>query len=116
MVIQLPEIAFCTWILGGGNHPTTHLLAACLLVAGTLWLTARLTQSYIHNLPLPPGPKGLPLIGNVLHAADQKWLASPQRKDDYGDRPYFRYLNHAHASSRRNDVYKRVWERHVNHQ
>jgi hypothetical protein len=87
MVIQLPEIVCFTWILGGSNDPKTHLLlAAFILVAGTLWLIARRTQSSIHSLP--PGPKGLPLIGDILHIADQGWLASPQRKDDYGDAPY----------------------------
>ena len=84
MVIQLPEIASFTWILNSGNVPKIHLLlAAFLLVAGTLWLIARLTQSSIRSLP--PGPKGLPFIGDVLHIGDQKWLASPQRRDDYGD-------------------------------
>ena len=88
MVIQLPEIAgFTTWILGGGGKDsTTHLLAIFLLVVGTLWLIARLAQSSSRSLP--PGPRGLPLIGDVLHIADQEWLASPQRREDYGDAPY----------------------------
>ena len=86
MVIQLPEIVGSTWILYGGKDPTTHLLATFLLVAGTLWLIARLTQGSIRNLP--PGPRGLPLIGDVLHFTDQEWLASPQRRDDYGDTSY----------------------------
>ena len=85
MVVQLPEIAGFTWILSGGNDLTTHLLAAFLLVAGTLLLIARLAQTSIRSLP--PGPRGLPLIGDVLHIADQGWLASPQRRDDYGDSP-----------------------------
>ena len=86
MVVQLPEIAGVTWILGGGNDPTTHLLATFLLVAGTFWLIARLGQTSIRSLP--PGPRGLPLIGDVIHVADQEWLASPQRRDDYGDSLY----------------------------
>ena len=86
MVIQISDVACFTWILGGNNVPRTHvLLAAFLLVAGTLWLMARLTQSSIRSLP--PGPKGLPFIGDILHIADQQWLASPQRRDDYGDTP-----------------------------
>jgi hypothetical protein len=85
MVIQFPDIAGLALILGGGNHPTIPLLSLFLLVAGTLWLDARLTQSYIRNFPLPPGPKGPPLIGSILRAADQKWLRSLLRKDDYGD-------------------------------
>ena len=37
MVIQIPEVARFTWILGGSNVPKTHfLLAAFLLVAHQL--------------------------------------------------------------------------------
>ncbi|KAH9022259.1 cytochrome P450 [Lactarius pseudohatsudake] len=31
---------------------------------------------------------GLPFIGDVKHASDRGWLASPQRKDDYGELMY----------------------------
>ena len=86
MAIHLPDIAgFTTWILGGRKDTNTHLVTF-LLVAGTLWLIARLTQSSRRSLP--PGPRGLPLIGAVLHLTDQEWLASPQRRDDYGDTPH----------------------------
>ena len=86
MVVQLPEIAGFTWLFSGGNGPTTHFLTTSLLVAGTVWLIARLAQTSIRSLP--PGPRGLPLIGDVIHIADQEWLASPQRRDDYGDPLY----------------------------
>ena len=61
----------------------THPLVATPLVGVILWLIARLAQRAFRNLP--PGPKGLPFIGDVPHAADQDWLSSPQRRDDYGD-------------------------------
>ncbi|KAF8265023.1 cytochrome P450 [Lactarius quietus] len=89
MVIQLPEVAGFTWILGCSNDPATQ--ATFLLVAaGILWLIARITQSSIRSLL--PGPKGLPFIGNILHIADQEWLASPQCIDDYGEIMYISAL------------------------
>ncbi|KAH9165237.1 cytochrome P450, partial [Lactarius sanguifluus] len=41
---------------------------------------------------LPPGPRGLPLIGDVVHITDQDWLTAPQRMADYGEMMYINAL------------------------
>jgi hypothetical protein len=53
---------------------------------------ARLAHRQRALRKLPPGPKGLPILGDVLHIADQDWLASPQRMDEYGDIPHSQCL------------------------
>ena len=58
------------------------LLVAALLVGFVIWLIARLAQRAFRNFP--PGPKGFPIVGDILHIADHDWLASPRRKDEYG--------------------------------
>ncbi|KAH9168149.1 cytochrome P450 [Lactarius sanguifluus] len=64
----------------------SYLLVATPLAGLVLWLISRFAQRAFHNLP--PGPRGLPFIGDVQHAADNDWLASPQRKDDHGELMY----------------------------
>ena len=80
------EITRLTWILGRSSDRTTYLLTVTALTGFVLWLVTRLIQRAFRNLP--PGPKGLPLIGDVVHIADQDWLTSPQRTAEYGDTPF----------------------------
>ncbi|KAH9059193.1 cytochrome P450 [Lactarius vividus] len=63
-----------------------YLLVATPFACFVLWLIARLAQRAFRNFP--PGPKGLPLIGDIQHASDYDWLASPQRRDDFGELMY----------------------------
>ena len=93
---------------------TTHL-AAAPLVGFILWLIASLAQRTFRKLP--PGPKGLPIVGDVLHIADQDWLASSQRRDEYGNVPHFQCLQKpVHVPFRRNDVRTRSWTGSPRHQ
>ena len=70
---------------------TTHLLVAAPLIGFIIWLITRLAQRAFRNLP--PGPRGLPILGDVLHIGDQDWLASPQHRDEYGDITHSKYLH-----------------------
>jgi hypothetical protein len=70
------------WIFCDRSGLMTNLIAVPL-VGFVLWLVVRLAQKAFRSLP--PGPKGLSIVGDVLHITDQEWLASPQRKDEYGD-------------------------------
>ena len=33
---------------------------------------------------LPPGPRGLPMLGNLKELNDKRWLKSPECKETYG--------------------------------
>ncbi|KAF8884166.1 cytochrome P450 [Infundibulicybe gibba] len=47
-----------------------------------------------NNLPYPPGPKGLPLIGNLLNAPTEKqWLVYMEWAKTYGDIVHFKIFD-----------------------
>ena len=71
------------FVLGGGYGHPVCLAAATTLVGLFLWLFTRLAKKATRKLP--PGPRGLPLIGDVRHAIDHVWLSSSQRKREYGE-------------------------------
>jgi len=62
---------------------------------------------------LPPSPRGLPIIGNVLQVMDTKWLVSKDCKERFGeDEPIYLIglvLSYIHGNYRRCDVSRCGW-------
>ncbi|KAI0288698.1 cytochrome P450 [Russula brevipes] len=79
-----------TLIRGGGGDSPVKLVAVTALAAFVLWLISQVIKKSLRTLP--PGPKGLPLIGDVQHIADDKWLMSPERRREYGEMMYISAL------------------------
>ena len=61
------------------------ILGICGLLCYAFWRTVGSTRSRSGHLPLPPGPPGLPLIGNMLdYPKDSPWMAFKELSKQYG--------------------------------
>ncbi|KAM5535430.1 hypothetical protein V8D89_010952 [Ganoderma adspersum] len=69
--------------------PTSISLTLCIIL-----LTFRnLTRSRSRSLPLPPGPKRLPILGNALDIPlSKQWLTFQRWAEEYGDIIYLNLL------------------------
>ena len=65
-----------------------YLLAGVTLLG--LWATsARKSRSNPNRLPLPPGPKGYPVVGNLFQMPrEKKWLLYDRWFQSYGEGHY----------------------------
>jgi hypothetical protein len=71
------------------DNPTViNLIVVTTLVAFLISFIYVFSNNSLQNLP--PGPRGLPLIGDVQHITNQDWIGSPERKHEYGEFLSFR--------------------------
>ncbi|KAH6893747.1 cytochrome P450 [Coprinopsis sp. MPI-PUGE-AT-0042] len=72
------------------ERSTTTWALGVALVSGALAVKVLRSR---RQLPLPPGPKGLPLIGNVLQLpSEEPWKVYHAWAREYGDLVYFEAL------------------------
>lgn len=65
-----------------------NLLTACVVFLGAVFLLQWLKRLSRPGLPLPPGPRGYPMVGNMLNIPKElPWKTFQGWAKDYGMRP-----------------------------
>ncbi|KAI0273355.1 cytochrome P450 [Gloeopeniophorella convolvens] len=71
-----------------GPHHLLSLSGIVVALLTVIW-TRYVRSSWRH---LPPGPRGLPILGNALQLMDRRWLFSPDCRSKHGDMIYMTAL------------------------